>query len=48
MTTIDAIAAARKRYLDSPRSRRDWIAYVQTVEKLRKEREGVIDPYSLT
>ncbi len=47
MNTIDAIAAARKRYLDSSKTRRDWIDYVQTVERLRREREGVADPYSL-
>ena len=47
MSTIDAIAAARKRYMDSPKSRRDWIDYVQTVENLRKQREGVPDPTPL-
>jgi hypothetical protein len=47
MSTIDAIAAARKRYLDSPRTRRDWIIYVQTVETLRMQREGVEDPNPL-
>lgn len=37
---IDAIAAARRRYLDSPRSRRDWLLYLETVETLRRQRDG--------
>ena len=41
MSTIDAIAEARRRYLDSSRSRRDWTIYVETVEALRTQREGV-------
>lgn len=44
MSTIDAIAVARKRYMESPKSRRDWIVYVETVERLRAEREGLADP----
>lgn len=41
MSTIDAIAEARRRYLASPKSRRDWAIYVETVEALRTQREGV-------
>lgn len=37
MSTIDAIAEARRRYMDSAQSRRDWMLYVQTVEALRKQ-----------
>ncbi len=40
MSTLDAIAAARRRYAESPKSRRDWILYVETVETLRRQREG--------
>ncbi len=45
MSTIDAIAAARRRYLDSPKSRLDWVFYLETVERLRRQREGIADPF---
>ena len=34
MTTSERIAAARATYLESPRSRRDWMDYLNTVEPL--------------
>ena len=30
----------RKRYLDSPQSRHDWVIYLETVERLTRQREG--------
>jgi hypothetical protein len=48
MNTIDGIAAARRRYLESPRSRFDWVVYVDTVETLRREREGTAEPAPLS
>ena len=44
MSTIDAIAAAKRRYLESPKSRLDWVYYLETVERLRKQREGIGGP----
>ena len=40
MSTIDAIAAAKSRYLQSPKTRLDWVFYLETVERLRKQRDG--------
>ena len=34
MTTSELIAAARIRYLESSRTRRDWMDYLNTVEPL--------------
>lgn len=41
VTTIDQIAEARRMYRESARSKRDWFTYINTVERLRREREGV-------
>jgi hypothetical protein len=35
MSTTDLITEARTRYMSSPRSRMDWLHYLQTVEALR-------------
>jgi hypothetical protein len=40
MTTIDQIAQERRRFLASPRTARDWLAYVTAIERLRRQREG--------
>ncbi len=40
MSTLDLIALEHKRYLSSSRSRRDWLRYVQAVERLQAQREG--------
>lgn len=36
MTTVDLITEARRRYLQSGRTRRDWVRYVVAVETIRR------------
>jgi hypothetical protein len=37
MSTFDLISEARVQYLRSPQTRQDWVAYLRTVETLRRQ-----------